>query len=138
MTRSRKTAREAGTKFETTIVRYLATALGDDRIERRPKFGSKDRGDIGGVRVHGQKVVVECKDYAGSINAGPWLNEAEVERGNDDALVGLVIAKRRGLGDPADQLVIMTVADLVALMSGSRPPSLRVVSGDRPTPPEAA
>jgi hypothetical protein len=137
MTRSRKTAREAGTKFETSIVRYLADVLGDDRIERRAKFGGKDRGDIAGVRVHGQKVVIEAKDYGGRVEIGPWLNEAEVERGNDDALVGLVVAKRRGMGNPADQLVVMTVADLVALMSGSRPSPSGSLLGDRP-PGDAA
>lgn len=139
MTRTRASARAAGARFERVVADYLATQLGDDRIDRRPKMGAKDRGDIAAVRVHGQRVVIECKDTA-LLQIGPWLNEAEVERGNDDALVGLVVAKRHGIGNPADQIVVMTLADLVALMSGSRPsPSPSgLLLGDRPTPPEAA
>ena len=142
MTRNRASARAAGTAFETKIARYLSAILGDDRIERRVKFGRNDRGDIAGVRVHGQRVVVECKDHGGSVEVGAWLREADVERGNDDALIGAVVAKRRGTADPAEQLVMMTVADLVALIIGYRPPDVLpsspsplVVSGDRPTPP---
>lgn len=137
MTRTRASARAAGSRFERVVADYLATELGDDRIDRRPKFGSKDRGDIGGIRVHGQRVVVECKDTA-RLDIGPWLNEAEIERGNDDALVGLVVAKRHGKGNPADQLVVMTLADLVALMSGSRPPSGSVLGGRPTDPPRTA
>ena len=136
MTRTRASARAAGARFERVVADYLATQLGDDRIDRRPKMGAKDRGDIAAVRVHGQRVVIECKDTA-LLQIGPWLNEAEIERGNDDALLGLVVAKRHGKGNPADQLVVMTLADLVALMSGHRPPSGGLL-GNRPTPPEAA
>jgi hypothetical protein len=41
----------------------------------------------------------------------------------EDAIAGMVIAKRRGIGytNPGDQLVLMTVRDLVALLTGSRP-----------------
>jgi hypothetical protein len=52
----------------------------DDRIDRRVKTGAKDKGDVAGLRVHGQKVVIEAKDYGGRVLVGPWLNEAEVER----------------------------------------------------------
>ena len=120
MTRTRASAKEAGSKFETLIANYLARTV-DDRIERRSRNGAKDRGDLSGLRHMGERVVVEIKDHGGQLQVGPWLNEAEIERGNDDALVGMVVAKRRGKGDPADQLVIMTLADLVALLTGERP-----------------
>lgn len=121
MGRTRASAKAAGTRFETMIAGYLRTQLGDDRIERRPRYGAKDRGDIGGVRHMGQRVVIECKEYGGRFLVGPWLAEAEVERGNDDAGVGLVVAKRRATTDPAEQIVFMTVADLVSLLVGERP-----------------
>ncbi|WP_416063475.1 hypothetical protein [Rhodococcus indonesiensis] len=35
-----------------------AGRLGDDRIDRRVKNGNRDRGDIGGIRLHGQRIVV--------------------------------------------------------------------------------
>ena len=124
MGRTRKTARDAGRRMETATAAYLAAMLNDDRIEVRARNGGKDRGDVGGVRsAHGARVVVECKDTA-SMTLGPWVREAEVERGNDDALVGLVVHKRRGVGLGLDvmggQYVTMTLEDLVALLTGHR------------------
>lgn len=119
MSRSRQSAKAAGARFERSIADYLAEHV-DDRIDRRVKTGAKDRGDIAGWRFAGRKIVAELKDYGGRYQLGPWLNEAEIERGNDDAHVGLVIAKRRGTTDPGDQLVAMTLRDLLALI-GDRP-----------------
>ncbi|OMB99194.1 hypothetical protein A5733_06320 [Mycobacterium sp. NS-7484] len=120
MTRTRKSAKAAGTRFETAIARALATHLDDDRIERRARTGAKDRGDIGGVRIHGQRVVLECKDVS-RLNLAGWVREAHDEAGNDDALVGLVVHKRHGVGNPLDQWVTGTVRDLIALLTGQRP-----------------
>jgi hypothetical protein len=124
MSRSRASAKQAGARFERVIADALAMALDDSRIDRRVKSGAKDRGDIGGVRTHGNhggdRIVIEVKDYGGRLEVGPWLTEAEIERGNDDALVGLVVAKRRGHSDPLEQTVLMTVRDLVALLTGER------------------
>ena len=119
MSRSRTSAKAAGSRFERLTADYLSTAPDDDRIDRRVKAGAKDKGDIAGVRIHGQRIVIECKDTA-KIALGTWLREAEIERGNDDALVGVVVHKRHGNGDPADQLVTMTLADFAALVGGSR------------------
>lgn len=118
MARSRASAKAAGTRHERAVADYLAQHV-DDRIDRRVKAGAKDRGDIGGVRHLGARVVVECKNTS-RLDVGTWLREAEVERGNDDATVGLVVAKRHGKGAPADQLVLMTLGDLVAMLTGSR------------------
>ena len=120
MSRTRYSAKQAGTRFETAIARYLADTLSDDRIERRARTGSKDRGDISGLRCHGQRVVAECKDVA-RMNLPEWVDEAQIEAGHDDALVGVVIHKRHGVGDPARQWVSMTVADLVAILTGVKP-----------------
>lgn len=119
MARSRAAAKAAGARFERAIADWLATHV-DDRIDRRVKTGAKDRGDLGGVRVHGQRVVLELKDCA-RINLAGWAAEAEIERGNDDALVGAVVHKRHGKGDPADQWVTLTLADFAALLTGQRP-----------------
>lgn len=119
MTRSRASARAAGTRAESAVAKWLARVLNDDRIERRAKTGAKDRGDIAGVRVHGQRVVVEVKDVVATSLAS-WTTEAEVERGNDDALVGIVVHKRRGSSDPGEWYVTMKGTDLVALLTGSR------------------
>jgi hypothetical protein len=119
VTRSHKSAKNAGTKLERDQADYLAKHI-DDRIDRRTRNGAKDRGDIGGLRHMGQRIVIECKDTT-RWEPGAWLREADIERGNDDAIAGLVIAKRRGHGQPGDQLVMMTVRDLVAILTGSRP-----------------
>lgn len=112
-----------GSAFERLIADSLAKHV-DDRIDRRVKTGNKDRGDIGGVRLPlgygAARVVVECKNVS-RTNLSGWVDEAEVERGNDDAIAGVVIHKRRGHGDPLDQYVTCTVRDLVALLTGDRP-----------------
>lgn len=119
MTRSRATAKAAGTSFETLMANYLAQALDDDRIERRAKTGAKDRGDIGGIRIHGQRLVIECKNHSRLDLAG-WIVQAQIEAGNDDALAGIVIHKRRGTAKPERMYVTMTVAELVAILTGQK------------------
>lgn len=120
MSRSRQSARQAGARFERSIADSLAEHF-DDRIDRRVKTGGKDKGDIAGVRVHDRRVVIETKDYGGRFQVGTWLDEAETERIHDDnALAGLVIAKRVRHTDPLDQVVFMTVRDLIALLTGKR------------------
>ena len=123
MSRSRRSAKQAGSLFESQVAWFLSDALDDDRIERRAKNGSKDRGDVGGVRTAaGGRVVIEAKDYGGRLLPSEWLREAEVERGNDDAEVGVVVAKRRGKGQAqmGEQYVIMTLADFAVLLGGDR------------------
>ena len=128
MARNRNSAKAAGQRFESLISAYLNTHV-DDRIERRRLGGAgNDRGDISGLRHMGQRIVVECKDYGGQLKPGPWVEEAEVERLNDSAGIGIVVAKRRGTTTPGDQFVLMTLADLVALLTGSRDH----VDGDTP------
>ena len=119
MARNRNSAKAAGQRFESLVAAYMNRHV-DDRIERRRQGGNQDRGDISGLRHMGQRIVVECKDYGGQLKPGPWVEEAGRERGNDDAGVGIVVAKRRGTTDPAEQFVLMTLADLVALLTGSR------------------
>jgi len=118
MTRTRASAKKAGSTFERTTADYLAAVV-DDRIDRRVKNGAKDRGDIGGVRIHGQRVVLECKNTA-KTSLGTWANEAEIERGNDDALAGVIVHKRHGTADPGKQWVTLTLADFAALLTGDR------------------
>ena len=118
MSRTRASAKAAGTRMETLVADYLAKHI-DDRIERRTKNGSKDRGDIGGLRHMGQRVVIEVKDTS-RINLAGWASEAETERGNDDAGVAIVAHKRHGKGRPEDQWITMTLGDFVALLNGDR------------------
>lgn len=101
----------------------MARVLEDDRIDRRVKTGAKDRGDVGGVRTSfGERVVVEAKDTA-RLTLGVWMNEVEVEKGNDDAPIGVVIHKRMGYGATrmGGTYVTMTMDDFLRIIGGPDP-----------------
>ena len=115
MTRSNRSARAAGSRFEKSIADALAWHLKDDRIERRVTNGARDRGDIASVRTRdGQRLVVECKDHA-RLELGRWVTEAHYEAINDNAVAGMVVHKRRGTADPLEQYVTLTLGDLLRI-----------------------
>lgn len=114
-------SKQKGTAFERAIADYLALVLDDDRIDRRVLTGGNDRGDITGVRAYGQRVAIECKSYGGRLEPVAWTTEAHTAARNDDALMGAVIAKRRGTTSPGRQWVLMTVDDFIALLTGTHP-----------------
>lgn len=116
MTRNRVSAKKAGSAMESLVANFLAYRLADDRIERRAKNGAKDRGDISGVRIPGGRVVIEVKNVSSKIDLPGWLREAEAERGNDDAVIGVVVHKRHGSANPADQHVTMTLETFATLL----------------------
>ena len=118
LSRTRKTAKQAGAKFEKLVADFLAENL-DDRIERRVLGGAKDRGDIANVRdSHNRRIVIEAKDYGGRLQPAQWLREAHQEALNDNAYAGIVIAKRKGTTNPADQYVLTDLATLTRLLKG--------------------
>jgi hypothetical protein len=121
MSRNRKSAAQAGRDMENCVVDYLSWALDTDTIERRRQTGSKDRGDISGVRFMGHRVVIEAKNTS-KLDVTQHLREAEEERGNDDALIGIVAQKRRGIGldsheTQGQQLVMMTLQTLALMLN---------------------
>jgi hypothetical protein len=111
--------RQKGSSFERLIADYLK-AHGFPFADRRVKNGAKDRGDVGGVHIHGQGVVIEAKNTT-RISLGTWATEAEQERVNDEALAGVIVHKRHGKGKAGEQWVTMPLADLVAILTGTRP-----------------
>ena len=115
MSRSRASAKAAGSRMERTVADCLALHV-DDRIDRRVKTGALDKGDIGGVRLpSGGRFVIECKDVI-KMDISGWVREMEAERTNDGAAAGAVVHKRRGNADPLSQYVTMTLRDLVVLL----------------------
>jgi hypothetical protein len=117
--RNRASAKKAGSTFARQIADHFAATI-DDRIDRAVQRGSKDQGDVAGLRFHGHKIAVEVKNTA-KVELSKWASEAEVERVNLKALAGVVIHKRHGKSDPGAQWVTMTVDDFVALMREERP-----------------
>lgn len=67
----------------------------------------------------GERVVIECKNTS-RPSLATWASEVEIERGNDDAIAGLIVHKRHGKGAAEDQWVTLTLGDLVALLTGNR------------------
>lgn len=114
--RNRASAKKAGAAMERIVADWLSERLADDRIDRRVKRGSLDRGDISGVRIPGGRVVIEVKNVSSKIDLPGWLREAEVERGNDDAVIGVVVHKRHGSANPAQQHVTMTLETFATLL----------------------
>lgn len=119
--RNHRTARDAGSRHERQVADALAKYVNPD-IDRRVRTGGHrgDRGDIRGLKHMGGELVVECKSTS-KVEIGQFLTEAETERGNADALAGLAVAKRRGHGDVLDSVVLMTLRDLIAIVTGERP-----------------
>jgi len=111
--------RAKGSSFERLVADYFK-ANGFPFADRRVKSGAKDKGDIGGVGIHDQRLVFEAKNTA-KLSLGTWANEAEAERINDEALAGVIVHKRHGKGQAGDQWATMPLADLVAILTGKRP-----------------
>lgn len=110
MTRSRASAKQAGTRWESAIVDYLASR-GWRHAERRAKTGAHDKGDITGI----PGVVIEAKDVA-KITLAEFLREAQVEAENAGALVGAAWIKRRGKASPGEAYVVMDGATFTHLL----------------------
>lgn len=113
--------RRKGASFEAQAVEYASRRLGDDRIERRLMGGANDRGDIAGLYIRGDRLVVECKNCK-RMELAEWVDEAETERLNDDAGYKCVLHKRRGCGPKnfGGNYVTMEFDDLLAIIAGGR------------------
>jgi hypothetical protein len=121
MTRSRATAKQAGSAFEQLVADGLANALGNPDIDRAPRKGSKDIGDIANVRhANGRRIAIEAKDFGGKLIPTVWVREAAVEAAHYGAICGVVIAKRRGTRKFEDQWILLTGADLISLHTGEQ------------------
>ncbi|MFT8987825.1 MAG: hypothetical protein ABF966_06265 [Bifidobacterium psychraerophilum] len=124
MSRNRKSAKQAGTRFETAVRDYLAWALQDERIMRPRLSGSKDTGDIANVCFMGQKVCIECKNTAAKAYK-QHMHEAQVEAGNLDAPFYFVVQKLPGIGlrsiDTIGQQLAFTTPQVIDRMRREAP-----------------
>jgi HJR/Mrr/RecB family endonuclease len=103
-------AKQKGTSFESLLVTYL-TELGYD-AERQVLKGSADQGDIR-VRIPDSVGFnIEAKNVR-SMSLGQWVDESVVEAENAGRPC-VVVHKRIGKGQGADQFVSMRLADFLA------------------------
>lgn len=94
-------SKKKGTEFESALVNTLRTLLSDSEgtIHREVLHGHKDVGDITGLTIHGEPVVIEAKNYSNySGHLKEWMEEARTEAGNADADYWFVAFKQVGLG----------------------------------------
>jgi hypothetical protein len=117
MGRSLQSAKRAGASFEQQVAEYLAQQLDQPAVERRHLSGVNDRGDISGLFLNGERVVIECKNYGGRLEPSAWLKELATEMANDKAKLGAVIAKRKGVTATGEQYVLLTVDQFLAFIT---------------------
>jgi hypothetical protein len=86
-------AKQKGTNAESAVVTYLQQRFPYAQIERRALQGSRDRGDITGL----PGIVIEVKADK-SYRITEWLKETEQERINDNARLGILVVKPKGIG----------------------------------------
>lgn len=107
-----------GAKFEQDCADYISARTGDEIIRKR-LHGTRDEGDLHGLRCRGQRVTVECKDCQ-KMQLAEWLDEAEVERGNDGGAYGVVVHHRKGKGAAqfGENYATMTLDTFLAICVG--------------------
>lgn len=121
--RTRNAAKRAGAKFEIDIAAWLREFFGDPRIDRQPKNGNKDLGDIGGLVARGTALVLECKNTS-SVNLTGAMREAQVEASNlqadgrygDRPPIPVVLHKRHGVGAPEKQWATLEIGEFARLV----------------------
>lgn len=104
-------SKKKGTAWESAVRDYLQKS-GWPTVERLPLSGNKDRGDLAGI----PEVAIEVKANTDWSHLGTWIAEAEVERVNARAQLGVVWRKRVGSGSAGSGYVIMTGATFVDLL----------------------
>lgn len=119
-----------GTDYETANVVYARERTGDERIERRAMHGSRDMGDVYGIRAHGHEGIMECKRVERLSDAllDRFKAQALAERGNADADFVLLSVWRKGKGYQArdgkapksfgENVCYVTIEDLLKIAGG--------------------
>lgn len=102
-------SKQRGTSFETSLLPELR--LFYPGTERRALSGNKDKGDF---VLPGAPYALESKNVK-TMALPQWIREAEVEATNLGVPYGVVVHKRRGTTDPAQQFVTMTLHTFLSL-----------------------
>lgn len=97
-----------GDAFELSVQRYLAERLDCERI---PAGATVDRGDL-----WTRTCLVQCKNQRG-LELGEWLKETLQQQEAAKKPLHALVIKRRLFPDPADQYVVMTLAQLREMLA---------------------
>ena len=129
MGRSIRSAKSAGTSFETAVCRYYTEKLGRE-IKRMPKFGANDRGDIDDMVNLGKPLTVECKNPGKNSNytLPAWWKETLTEQANAGTDQSVLLIRRFGKSDVGQSWCVTSYhmhkilqARVVPLVTHSKP-----------------
>lgn len=99
-----------GTAAEVAVLKFLEE--NDILAVRNPPSGTKDKGDLTILRP---KIILEVKNHK-RMELAQWVDEAEVERVNANAEIGIVAHKRVGKGNPESWYFTLNGISLVKLL----------------------
>lgn len=102
-----KMQRTKGANAERKVVNYLRSR--NYKARRYLAGDGKQPGDIDGI----PHVCIEVKDQA-IYNFPAWLRQVHEEADDND--LPIVVAKPKGVTDPADWWVVMTLQDFITRM----------------------
>ena len=103
-----------GSAYERSIVNYLREA--GFNVDRTRAGWSDDRGDVHGLSSPiGTPFVIECKNHT-RLNLSGWISELLTEIGNAGGVAGVLVHKKRGTTDAADQYATLPFGMLVQLL----------------------
>ena len=121
-------SKQRGTAFETAIVAYLRDH-GYPHAERRALHGTLDRGDVAGV----PGVVIEAKATK-AIDLAAAVDEAEAERVNAGARLGIAVVKRRmrSVGDAYAVVPLRVMVELLCALEAATFGEATVVEQETP------
>lgn len=111
-------AKQKGTAFETAVTRYMKNYF--PAVERRALQGVNDTGDIAGITITGQPVVVECKNTR-QLNISEHMKEAIREAENAHAAFPVLVQHAPRIGFDKDentgqQWAILQLHDFMELL----------------------
>jgi hypothetical protein len=97
-----------GSAFERLIADYLAERIPCERI---PAGATLDRGDL-----WTSAAAIQCKNHR-ALSLGAWLRDAVQQQANAGKRLHALVVKRKGVTDPAEQFVVMTLEQFRDLIS---------------------
>jgi hypothetical protein len=109
-------ARQKGTKYETSLLPLIRVYYPEAR--RSPLAGANDTGDF---TIPGEdRFILQAKNRKRMV-LSEWVEAAGIQaKRHHPEAVGVVVHKRLGVTDPADQYVTMKFGDFLWLVNHGR------------------